>query len=72
MRTLRTAMLAFGLMALAGACGGKDKGAQEPAPATTEPAANPCGGAPANPCGGEAPANPCGGANPQNPCGGGE
>ena len=64
MRTLRTAMLAFGLMALAGACGGKDKGAQEPAPATTEPAANPCGG--------EAPANPCGGANPQNPCGGGE
>ena len=39
MRFLRTAILAVGLMGLAAACGGKDKGAEEPAAETTEPAA---------------------------------
>lgn len=38
MRILRTAILAVGLMGLAGACGGKDKGAEEPAAETTMPA----------------------------------
>lgn len=39
MRFLRNAILAVGLMGLAAACGGKDKGAEEPAAETTEPAA---------------------------------
>jgi hypothetical protein len=61
-------MLAIGFMALVGACGGKDKGAAEPAadpameaPAEGEaPAADP---ATENPCaGGE---NPCGGTTPE-------
>jgi hypothetical protein len=38
MRFLRNAILAVGLMGLAGACGGKDKGAEEPAMETTPPA----------------------------------
>lgn len=38
MRILRTAILAVGLMGLAAACGGKDKGAEEPAAETTTPA----------------------------------
>jgi len=65
MRILRTAILAIGLMALAGACGGKDKGAAEPAADTAAPAE----GAPAEgtaPAEGEAPANPC--AQGENPC----
>ncbi len=37
MRFLRTAILAVGLMGLAGACGGKDKGAEEPATETMPP-----------------------------------
>jgi hypothetical protein len=69
MRILRTAMLAIALTSMAAACGGKDKGAAEPAadpaaeaaPAEGEtPAADP---AAENPCaGGE---NPCGGATPE-------
>lgn len=46
MRFLRTAILAVGLMGLAGACGGKDKGAEEPAVETTTP---PEGEVPADP-----------------------
>lgn len=37
MRFLRNAILAVGLMGLAGACGGKDKGAEEPATETAPP-----------------------------------
>jgi hypothetical protein len=69
MRILRSTILAIGLMALAGACGGKDKGAAEPAATDT---AAPAEGAPAEgaaPAEGEA--NPCnaegGEANPCQP-----
>ena len=68
MRFLRTAILAIGLMSLAGACGGKQKPAEAPA---NPCAANPCGENPcaANPCG----ENPCGGDDMgANPCGGDE
>lgn len=73
MRTLRVAMLALGLAALATGCGKKKDTAT---PATTEPAAE-SGGEEANPCGGGEEANPCGeAANPcgasADPCGGDE
>lgn len=72
MRTLKIAVLALGLAAFATACGKKK---DTTTPATTEPAANPCGGGDtANPCGGgdtaPNPCNPCGGG--ADPCGGGE
>ena len=73
MRFLRAVILAVGVMGLAGACGGGNKGESTmntENPCASNPCAeNPCG---ANPCG----ANPCG-ANPcaenpcaKNPCGG--
>lgn len=70
MRILRTAILAIGLMALAGACGGKDKGAAEPATDTAAPAEGEMPAEGTAPAEGEA--NPCapaegGEANPCNP-----
>lgn len=69
MHFLRSAIFAFGIMGLAAACGGSNKGAEEPA--TTEaPAENPC--AAENPCDmgmegeGAAEENPC--AMEENPC----
>lgn len=72
MRTLRVAILALGLAAIATGCS-KKKDTTTPATDTaaeTTPAegeANPCGDGAANPCG---EANPCGAA--ADPCGGGE
>ena len=74
MRILRSAILAIGLMSLGlsfVACGGKDKGAEEP---KANPC-NPCNANPCNPCNAANPCNPCnpcGAANPCNPCAGGE
>ncbi len=69
MRTLKVAILALGLAALATTgCGKKKDAATTPAAeTTTEPAGDmPAGDAPADP------ANPCGGADGADPCGGGE
>jgi hypothetical protein len=66
MRILRTTILAIGFMALAAACGGKDKGATEPATDTAAPAEGapaegtaPAEGEAVNPCGEGAEAQPC-------------
>jgi hypothetical protein len=61
------AFIGAALMAMTlslGACGKKAKDG-DTTPKAEEKAANPCGGAEGNPCGG----NPCGGAE-GNPCGG--
>jgi hypothetical protein len=74
MRVLRAVILAIGMMGLAAACGGGNKGAQEPAPpAEGNPCAAPAeGGDEAAPAvgGDEKPAE--GGDEAANPCGGGE
>ncbi len=76
MRVLRAVILAIGMMGLAAACGGGNKGAQEPAPAENPCAAPAEGEGEAAPAEGEgAPAEgegAEGGGEAANPCGGGE
>ena len=69
MNFLRSAILSFGIMGLAAACGGNNKGAEEPA-AAEAPMENPCA-MEENPCDmgmeeGAMDENPC--AMDENPC----